>query len=688
MAGYLGDEKGEAKVFFEALDFAVKAHEGQWRKSGDAYINHPCNVALILVAEMDIRDPEILAAALLHDTVEDVPEVTTQVIGHLFGPNVAAIVDGCTKISYSARDRQTFYKLVHRKIFTGAASRLEVMLVKMADRLHNLRTLNAMPRHKRQKVAEETLDIYAPMARVMGLFNLKRELYNLALHYKFPRQSGKLAARIRQYEDRAAVLEVAARLRAALQESHCDCRVSFRVKGLWAYFDPIHKRLHSKVTRPVEFIILAPDPPSCYQALGVLNLNYPPIPRTIRDYIANPKPTGYQGLHAKANIKGENYLFKIRTEEMARRAQRGIIFGWSGQHTMSEAFEQDLRTMFDLLGTEEELSYREVISASGGKEIYTYTPKGDRICLPRESIVLDFAYQVHTAIGDRCTGAIINSRKVGPDQVLRDGDQVRISRQEEPVLFAPDLQARCQTPRARAGLAKGLRLRRQAVAREVGRSILQQELKRYGVPFDLLAREEAALVLRKVGRESMDELFQFVGEGKQPLKELVRIIIEELYADRETLQPPTGALNRIDLATLDPVSIKFSACCKPVPTEKGLFGLLREQGLSVHRQQCERIRELELQREEVLELRWRLKETPVLKPQMLLLMKTPRNRVMMMLSVAPAAMRIVDVISLSPQAAKLSDWEINFTVASLYDLKNILHHFTKAGLIYEFILEQ
>jgi len=186
MANLLGDPEGKNKVFFEALDFAVQAHAGQWRKSGDSYILHPCNVARILAEEMEVRDPEILAAALLHDTVEDVDEVTTEVIGERFGKNVEAIVDGCTKITHFFGDKQTFYKMVHRKIFSGAAARLEVMLVKLADRLHNLRTLDAMPRDRRQKVSDETLDIYAPMARVMGLFDLKRELYQLALKYKFP----------------------------------------------------------------------------------------------------------------------------------------------------------------------------------------------------------------------------------------------------------------------------------------------------------------------------------------------------------------------------------------------------------------------------------------------------------------------------------------------------------------------
>ncbi|MDH3997144.1 MAG: HD domain-containing protein, partial [Desulfobulbaceae bacterium] len=263
MARNLGDPGGRAKVFFEALDFAVQAHAGQRRKSGDSYILHPCNVARILAEEMEVRDPEILAAALLHDTVEDVKEVTLEVIGERFGKNVEAIVDGCTKITHFFGDKQTFYKMVHRKIFSGAAARLEVMLVKLADRLHNLRTLEAMRRDRRQKISDETLDIYAPMARVMGLFDMKRELYDLALKFKFPKQSNKIIAHIRNLESSPEVNEINTTLRHDLQKSLINAEITPRAKGLWGYFDPVNKVLVKAIDHPIEFMILVDDIESC-----------------------------------------------------------------------------------------------------------------------------------------------------------------------------------------------------------------------------------------------------------------------------------------------------------------------------------------------------------------------------------------------------------------------------------------
>ena len=686
MAQFLGDPDGKARVFFEALDFAVDAHRGQRRKSGDPYILHPCNVARILAEEMEIRDPEILAAALLHDTVEDVEEVTTEVIGERFGKNVEIIVDGCTKITHFFGDKQTFYKLVHRKIFSGAAARLEVMLVKLADRLHNLRTLDAMRRDRRQKISDETLDIYAPMARVMGLFSMKRELYDLALKYKFPKQSNKILANIRNLENSPEVADIVSTLWEDFQNSWITAEIKPRAKGLWGYFDPVNKVLAKAIDHPMEFIIMVDDIESCYRVLGLVNQKFPPIPRTIRDFIANPKPTGYQGLHARANIKGRNYLFKIRTPEMARNAQKGIIKAWS-EHKPAGQFEKTLREMFDLLGTDEALSPREMIAASGKKEIYTYTPKGDTICLPLQSIVLDFAFQVHTDVGKRCIAAIIKRERVEPDHVLKDGDQVKIVLQEKPVLFEPRLQELCKTPRARSGLAKGFRVRRQELAVKIGRVILEQECQRYGLVLKDLLRYEGDM-LGQLTMESLDQLFLNVGAASISFRDLRHKIVNFLPEEIVIRKPSGRGLNKISLNTLDPAVIKFSACCKPTPSEKDLVGILNERGISVHQKTCERFRSLKVRREDVVEVSWQLKETLITKPQHLFVPEATRNRIFMMLAVAPDKMKVADILVLSRIDAKRPAWEINFEVSNLHGLKSILDHFDKSGLPYEFVIEQ
>ncbi|OKY75716.1 MAG: GTP pyrophosphokinase [Desulfobulbaceae bacterium DB1] len=687
MEKIIGGQEGKAALFWKALSFSVDAHQNQKRKSGEAYVSHPCQVALILVDELGVKDPATLAAAMLHDTIEDVPEVTTDIISSLFGKHVAAIVDGCTKISHFSGDRQTFYKLVHRKIFSSAASRVEIMLIKLADRLHNLRTMVSMPKHKRQKIADETLSVYAPMAGVMGLFGLKRELYDLALTYKFPRQSQKVLTHIRFLETQEEGNKVVDALRDAFEEAWVSADIRLKAKGLWAYYNVADNVLAKHIENPLEIIIVVDDLQSCYRALGIINQHFPPIPRTIRDFIANPKPTGYKSLHARANIKGQNYLFKIRTLQMVHDAKKGIIREWLSLGTVPTNFEQEIREMFGILGTDDSLSYREMIAASGKKEIYTFTPNGDCICLPSQSIVLDFAFKVHTEVGLHCNSATVGAKRVKADHVLKDGDRIQINTQERPVKFDPEILPRCQTPRARSELARLFRLKRETLAREIGKSLVKQELQRYGVPFSVLDYEETADILEYFGKENLSELFQDLGQGNLRLKELVYEIKNGLYAGRQTLLPPTGALNSIDLETLDPECVKLSQCCQPLPIEKSLLGLLSERGLSVHKKECPKLNALKIQREDVVALRWNLKKTMVEKPQSLLIYKNvPRNRIFMLLSVAPVAMKISEVIALSTRP-DVTAWEINFTVETLQDLKNTLQHFTKSKLEYEFMLE-
>ncbi len=686
MRQLLGDNPG-ANVFWQALDFAIEAHDDQWRKSGEAYIMHPCSVAKILAEEMDVTHPEILAAALLHDTVEDVEEITVDLVGEKFGQYVEAIVDGCTKITQFTGDKQTHYKMIHRKIFSGAALRPEVMLVKLADRMHNLRTLSSMPQHKRQKVADETIDIYAPLASALGLFSLKREMFSRALSYKFPKQSARLMGQIKQIGEAPAVLDIVHQLEQRAETIWFTCRVNIRAKGLWAYYDAKNRILRKEIDNPVEILIVVENTAACYQALGILNQAFPPLPRTLRDFIASPKHTGYQSLHARANIKGKEFLFKIRTEDMARRAQRGLFKGWSSKNSTQRRFIREIQEMFDALGSDESMSYRDMIAASGKKEIYTYTPQGDLIYLPVNSTVLDFAFRVHTDIGHTCLGAMIGNKRGPLNTILKDGDVVRIIRAERPIHFDLKTLELCQTPRARAELSKTFKIRSQQVAQSIGLSVISQEIRRYGLPADLLARTDFNKLLESLDLKNIDELYLQIGEGKLRLPVLIDRIKTILLPDHPPLIRPTGAFNTIELTTLDPAFIKISACCKPSPTESRLYGLLSERGLSVHSMNCPKLETIKLQREDIVYVRWKQKETFVAKKQTLVFMAATRQKIMMYCGMAPAEMKLLDLVVLSKSPTATPDWELVFDIPSLYDLRQVLKHFDKSELPYEFDLE-
>ena len=673
-------------VFWDALDFATEAHDDQWRRSGDAYILHPCSVAKILAEEMDITDPEILAAALLHDTVEDVEEVTTELVGEKFGNYVQAIVEGCTKVTHISGSKQAHSKRVHRKIFSGAALRPEVMLVKLADRLHNLRTLKAMPRNKRQRIADETLDIYAPLATVFGLFNMKREMYNLALSYKFPKQSVKLGHYIRQLGESETSRFILEKLRIAANDAGVKSDISTRVKDLWAYFDTTNRILLKKIETPVEVLIKVSSAADCYSALGVVNQTFQPIPRTIRDFIANPKPTGYQGLHARAIIKGQRYLFKIRTSHMARKAQRGLFRNWSSKSGKQGRFFLELKEMLDIIGSDDMVSYRDLIAAGGKKEIYTYTPQGDLICLPTKSNVLDFAFRVHTEIGRTCTGAMIRNRKVPPEYLLQDGQMVRIIRSDTPVVFDQQMVQLCQTPKARSELSKGFRLRGQRVAQDIGKATLLQEMRRYGLPRDLLEDEKMQQVADYFDLEQVETLYSKIGRGIIRLPEVIERIRQDLFEGNSFLVKPTGEFNKIKLETLDPVFIKLSSCCKPNPAEKSNCALLTDNWLSVHHKNCPRLHEIKFQREDAVDISWE-RNTPIIKPQSIVFAHIARDDLMPIVGSAPEQMRMNGLVVLSNHPSDQQAWELSFSVSDLYGLQKVLRHFDRSGADYEFYLE-
>ncbi|MBM9521134.1 bifunctional (p)ppGpp synthetase/guanosine-3',5'-bis(diphosphate) 3'-pyrophosphohydrolase [Desulforhopalus vacuolatus] len=685
MQGLIGHVEG-ASVFWSALDFATVAHRDQWRKSGDAYILHPCSVARILIKEMDVEHPEILAAALLHDTVEDVDNVTPEVVEEKFGFYVRAIVEGCTKVTHISGDRQTQSRRTHRKIFSGAALRPEVMLVKLADRLHNLRTLQAMPKAKRQRIAEETLAIYAPLAGALGLFNMKREMYDLALLYKYPRQGGRLNHLIARLIKSALGKKVVKTLQEATAAAGENCEVDIRTKRLWAYYDVHNKVLLQKIDTPQEVVLLGDTLQECYSLLGLLNQTYPPIPRTIRDFISNPKQTGYQGLHARAIIEGQKFFFKIRTREMQRKAQRGLFKNWSSKREKQGRFIREIQEMFDILGSEKAVSYRDVIAASGVKEIYTYTPDGDLIYLPSGSSVLDFAFRVHTEIGLSCTGAMIRNRKVGSTHVLKDGDMVRILRAEMPVRFDQSMLMRCKTPRARAELARSFNLRRGKVTTEVGKSLFAQELARYGLTTDILEGTGRETLRKHFSAESFKLFYRGIGEGKYRLRHVMEGVITLLNNGISKRIEGCSEFNQIELKTLDPVTVKLSSCCKPDPTHDDNVGLLTPGGISIHRPQCLKYKKLNLQREDIVEVRWEKHDTHVRKSQMYYVLKAGRKELLEAMASAPAEMKVLHLEVLTT-AFENPPWELVFKVHDLSVLQKVNAHFAHTSIPIEFELE-
>jgi GTP diphosphokinase / guanosine-3',5'-bis(diphosphate) 3'-diphosphatase len=614
MAKYLNDDDETNGVFFRALEFAAELHKGQRRRSGAPYISHPCAVAEILARELRFRDPHLLAAALLHDVVEDVPEITLEDIVNQFDEVVAELVDGCTKLARHHLDRATLKDLTHSKIFLSASRRLGVLVIKMADRLHNLRTLHHLPKAKRQRIAQETIEVYAPIAAKFNIFPLKRELYHLALSYLYPRKSKKVLLFIHFFRNSPEFQELVQTLQKAFVDASCPMTLRPRAKGLGSYYDPVKRTLEiSNTENYVDFGIILPteDLVKCYTALGIVNTTFPPIPKTLRDFIATPKNTGYRSLHVRIHSGAQNYLIKIRTPSMDEWATYGILTEWSAQQPVSDEHWQEISELLRTIGEYGGVARqrKDLIRLSETEEMFAYSPKGDLYFLPKGSIVLDFAYKIHSELGDFCSGAMVNSEWVPLTHVLNDGDSVEILTSSEPLEVDPELETLSKTPRARSAINKKLHQKRLRYAQKVGEEILLQEIRRHGLPDEILIGEDMNFVLEFINLKDLSEVFMRVGQDLlSPHLILYYLMpppqVSDHTAHHSALKSLPVERNILTVSELDRAIHKFARCCNPYPGEDDLVAILSERGITFHHKDCKDLLRHDLEPQQFPDVKW------------------------------------------------------------------------------------
>ncbi|MEN6440175.1 MAG: HD domain-containing protein [Syntrophobacter sp.] len=615
MSRYLDRANNNTSVFFEALAFAHELHAGQRRKSGAPYISHPCAVAEILVREMQFRDPVVLAAALLHDVVEDVPWISLDDIEYQFGPRVAELVDGCTKLARFHLDRAILKDLTHSKIFISASRRLGVLIIKLADRLHNLRTLHFLPKTKRQRIAQETVEVYAPIAARLNLYPVKRELYHLALSFLYPKKSKKILHIIQDMRNSEDVAHIESTLAKLLFEKGLAAEIRIRPKGLGSYYDPMKRTLDPLYPENyVDFAVIlkTEDALACYNVLGLVNNAFPSIPKSIRDFIANPKTNGYRSLHIRIHLGGNNYLIKLRTFQMEELANAGILRAWDAQTGLSDERWQEISELLRDIGEYGGAApqRKALIRLSDTEEIYTYSPMGDIYYLPKGSIVLDFAYRIHSELGDYSEGAIVNTVWSPITRELRDGDTVEILTSPEPLDVDPDLEALCKTPKARTAINRHLQLRRLNFAQQVGKEILIQEIVRHNLPTTVLDGENIRLILEILNLKDLHELFIRIGQDLTS-PELVLYYLETSRGLDESRPISTEKRsyehNVITVSSLDKAIFKFARCCNPLPGQDGVVATLSERGTAFHHRDCQDLHQRHgLQPQQLLDIRWNM----------------------------------------------------------------------------------
>ncbi len=585
-----------------AYVFSEEVHQGQARMSGEPYVSHPIEVAGLLVDfKMDVTT---VTAGLLHDVLEDTVTGKDALVER-FGPDIAELVDGVTKIgklAFASREERQAENF--RKMLVAMARDIRVLMIKLADRLHNMRTLGYLPPDKQRKIAQETMDIYAPLAHRLGMAKVKAELEDLALKALHPEVSEDLERRVakRRLEREAEINQVMTILQRKLSEVGIEGQITGRPKHFYSIYKKMHEqgREFDEIYDLTAVRIITASVRDCYGALGVVHSLWKPVPGRFKDFIAIPKSNMYQSLHTTViGPKGDPVEIQIRTQEMHRIAEEGIAAHWLYKERRSEqgAFDQAFVWLRQLLEWQQEMKdpreFMETVKVDlFPDEVYVFTPKGDVKALPEGSTPIDFAYAVHTQVGHHCVGAKINGKLVPLRQVLRQGDIVEIvtSPTQKP---SRDWLKMVKSSRARSKIRQSLKTEERARAVVLGREALEREAKKHRLSLAaLLSTEEIKKVALDQGYSTVDDLLAGVGYGKTSVQTVIGKFLPEAAAGEAEVevkparprQPRTQAGVRV--TGVDDVLVRFARCCSPVPGD-AIFGFItRGRGITVHTRDC------------------------------------------------------------------------------------------------------
>jgi len=614
----------DVELLRKAYVFSAFEHRGQVRHSGEPYLIHPLAVADFL-ADMKL-DAVAIAAGLLHDVVEDTL-TTIERIQELFGPDVAHVVEGVTKISAitfsSSEERQAEN---FRKMLLAMVDDIRVILVKLADRLHNMRTLGHLPDDKRQKIAQETRDIYAPIANRLGMSKLKNELEELSFRYIEPQAYEALRAKVdaKRRTTEGFIEELKKTITTKLAEAQVPViEIDGRIKRLWSISQKL-ERQKIDLEQVYDFValrIITEGVKDCYATLGIIHQTWSPVPGRIKDFIAMPRPNGYQSLHTSViSERGMPFEVQIRTIEMHRRAEEGIAAHWKYKEGRSGEQRDDryFLWMRQLLDIQEEVrDPQEFIQNLKvelyPEEVYLFTPKGLVKALPRGATPVDFAYSIHTDVGHQCVGAKVNGKMVPLRTRLKNGDIVEIVTQtaHKP---SRDWLNFVATSRARNKIKHLIHSEEKARATELGRKLFEKEARRYDVnPKTILEGDGFAAILAEFGLTKADDLFSEIGYGKvQPKQVLIKTVPADKLREKAPEGPVTAAVKRvlgtgeekIKVKGFDDLMVFRARCCNPIRGEKIVGYITRGKGVSVHSATCPNVVNLLYDPERRIEVEW------------------------------------------------------------------------------------
>ena len=614
----------DTQRLFSAFTYADNAHSGQLRKDGSPYITHPLAVAEI-VAELEL-DTDSIIAALLHDCIEDTGS-THEEIAKLFGTVVADLVEGVTKLTrvqYTSKEEEQMENL--RKMLMAMAKDIRVILIKVCDRLHNMRTMEYQSPRKQREKALETMEIYAPIAHRLGMQRIKWELEDTSLRYLDPvgykEIADELAARSAAHEEFMA--SVQKRIQDRLDAEGIRCTIYGRVKHAYSIYRKMYaqNKTMDEIFDLYAFRVIVDDIPECYNVLGVMHDMFKPVLGRFKDYIGTPKPNGYQSLHTTVfGREGIPFEVQIRTWDMHHTAEYGIAAHWKYKQGMANTklgTEEAFEWVRKLLESQQDVDAEEFVRTMRvdlfSDEVFVFTPRGDVINLPAGATPIDFAYNIHSAVGNHMTGAKVNGRMVTFDTPLKNGDIVEVITSKSAHGPSRDWMKICKSNEARNKIRQWFKKERREENIATGRSSFESELKHMGLSLAAITAEDVLpFILKKVRFGSLDELYAAIGYGgmsaqkavvrvKDEMARLNRLHAEQAAAEREmpddsiypaTGNPPPAPMKNgkkdqsgIIVEGIDNCLVKFAKCCTPVPGDPVVGFITRGFGVSVHRCDC------------------------------------------------------------------------------------------------------
>jgi len=606
-----------------AYDFSAASHKGQQRASGEPYLSHPLEVAHLLVDfKMDVTT---VTAGLLHDVLEDTKAKKAD-LEREFGDEIAELVDGVTKIgklAFSSREERQAENF--RKMLVAMARDLRVLMIKLADRLHNMRTLDYLPPDRARKIAQETLDIYAPLAHRLGMAKVKAELEDLALRTLQPEAYVDLQKRVakRRLEREADINQAIAIIERKLSEVGIEAKIRGRPKHFFSIWKKMHDqgREFDEIYDLTAVRVVTTSVRDCYGALGVIHSLWKPVPGRFKDFIAMPKVNMYQSLHTTViGPKGDPVEIQIRTREMHRIAEEGIAAHWLYKEKRSgkDKLDESLLWLRQLLETQQDTKDpREFMDSVRvdlfPDEVYVFTPKGDVKALPESATPIDFAYAVHTKVGEHCVGAKVNGKLVPLRYTLQQGDIVEIvtSPNQHP---SRDWLKIVKSNRARAKINQWLKVEERARSIELGRELFEREAKKYHLnPTALLAGEELKKIAADLGYPGPDDLLAAVGYGKSSVHQLLNKLAPNATLAAPEKPRPSGAARArpeqgVRIRGVDDLLVRFAKCCNPLPGDQIVGFITRGRGLTVHARECLTVAKSVLDRERLINVEWDVEE--------------------------------------------------------------------------------